>query len=266
MFEKSVLSALEPPGRDAHVRLRTFGLTETELEDRLRKAIPDESLKDVSIISSPTGVDAYIPPGGDQLVHVSAVERELRSYIFTEGDARLETVVVGLLISRRKTVAVAESVTGGLIASSLVSVPGASDAFREGFVTYGNEAKIERLGVSARTLEAHGAVSAETCVEMALGARDRSAATFSLSTTGIAGPSGGVPGKPVGTCFAALAAPEGIFCRRFQFPGDREMVRVRTAYFALDMLRLALIGEYERLEEFRAADDRRHGDAAGRNR
>ena len=266
MFEESVLPALEPPGKDAYVRLRIFGLTETELEDHLRNAIPEESLRDVSIISSPKGVDAYIPPGQDQLMHVSAAERELRSYIFTEGDARMEAVVVGLLVSRRKTVAAAESITGGLIASTLISVPGASDTFREGFVTYGNGAKIERLGVSAKTLEAHGAVSRETCVEMAEGARERAGTDFALSTTGIAGPTGGVPGKPVGTCFVALAAPEGVYCRGFQFPGDREMVRARTAYFALDMLRLALIGENERLEKFRVADARGHGGATGRKR
>ena len=266
MFEGSVLPALEPPGKDASVRLRTFGLTETELEDHLRKAIPEESLRAVSIISSPRGVDAYIPPGQDQLVYISAAERELRSYIFTEGDARMEAVVVGLLVSRRKTVATAESITGGLIASTLVSVPGASDTFREGFVTYGNEAKIEHLGVSAKTLDAHGAVSSQTCVEMAEGARERAGTDFALSTTGIAGPTGGVSGKPVGTCFVALAAPEVVYCRGFQFPGDREMVRLRTAYFALDMLRLALIGEHERLEKFRLVDERGRGDATGRKR
>jgi nicotinamide-nucleotide amidase len=101
---------------------------------------------------------------------------------------------------------------------------------------------------------------------MAEGARERAGTDFALSTTGIAGPTGGVPGKPVGTCFVALAAPEGVYCRGFQFPGDREMVRLRTAYFALDMLRLALIGEHERLEKFRLVDERGRGDATGRKR
>jgi len=161
--------------------------------------------------------------------------------------------VVGLLVARRVTVATAESLTGGLIASTLISVPGASDTFREGFVTYSNEAKMTRLGVKRATLEANGAVSAEVCVEMAEGARAAAGTDYALSTTGIAGPTGAVPGKPVGLCFVGLAGPDGPFCRKFQFPGDREMVRLRTAYFAIDMLRLALTGEKARLEPFRVA-------------
>jgi PncC family amidohydrolase len=163
------------------------------------------------------------------------------------------------------TVATAESLTGGLIASTLISVPGASDTFREGFVTYSNAAKIERLGVSLATLDAYGAVSAEVCVEMAGGARAAAGADYVLSTTGIAGPTGAVPGKPVGLCFVGLAGPEGTFCRKFQFPGDREMVRLRTAYFAIDMLRLALIDEKARLEPFRVAGAG-GGEAKGRKR
>ncbi len=252
MFEESVLPALDAPGKDAHVRLRTFGLTETELEDRLRRAIPAESLALVSIISSPRGVDAYIPPGPDQLKCVAEAERELGSYMFARGDARMEAIIVGLLISKRKTVAVAESVTGGLLASTIVSAPGASDTFREGFITYRNEAKIARLGVSPRTLEMHGAVSGEVCVEMASGARNTAGVDFGLATTGIAGPTGAVLGKPVGLCYVGLAAYRGVYCRKLQLFGDREMVRLRAGYFALDMLRLHLIDNIDRLEPFAA--------------
>jgi nicotinamide-nucleotide amidase len=256
MFSGTVLPALGARGIDTSIRMRTFGLVETEVEDALRKVVSEEILKTISIISSPRGVDFYIPrePGGAALAERAA--RELGSHIFTEGNARLEAVVVGLLNGRRNTVAAAESITGGLVASTLISVPGASDTFREGFVTYSNEAKIERLGVSRATLEAHGAVSAEVCVEMALGARAAAGTDYALSTTGIAGPTGAVPGKPTGLCFVALAGPDGMYCRRFQFPGDREMVRVRAAYNAIDMLRLALIGEETRLEPFRVAGAR----------
>ncbi|MFA4949204.1 MAG: nicotinamide-nucleotide amidohydrolase family protein, partial [Candidatus Krumholzibacteriia bacterium] len=118
-----------------------------------------------------------------------------------------------------------------------------SDTFREGFVTYSNDAKMTRLGVKRATLEAHGAVSEEVCREMADGARAAAGTDYALSTTGIAGPIGATPEKQVGLCFAGLAGPEGTIVRRFQFPGDREMVRLRTACFAIDMLRLALTGE-----------------------
>ena len=253
MFSGTVLPVLGAPGIDSHIRMRTFGLIETEVEDALRKVLPPGVLKTTAIISSPRGVDFYIPREPDGAANAEKAARELGSHIFVEGDARLEAVVVGLLVARRATVATAESLTGGLIASTLVSVPGSSDTFREGFVTYSNAAKIERLGVSRATLEARGAVSAEVCVEMAEGARAAAGVDYALSTTGIAGPTGAVPGKPVGLCFAGLAGPEGTFVRRFQFPGDRETVRLRTAYFAIDMLRLALIGDQARLEPFRTA-------------
>jgi len=267
MFQASVLSALGAPGMDASIRMRTFGLMETQVEDALRKVLPREVLNAVSIISSPRGVDFYIPREPDGVVSAEKAERELGSHIFVEGNARLEAVVVGLLVSRRMTLATAESLTGGLIASSIVSVPGSSDTFREGFVTYVNKAKMARLGVSRTTIEEHGAVSVEVCVEMAEGARKAAATTYALSTTGIAGPTGAVPGKPVGLCYVALAGPEGTFCREFHFPGDRDMVRLRTAYFAIDMLRLALIDDKARLEPFRVAGARggeagpRRGDA-----
>lgn len=261
MFESSVFPALGGPGVDTAIRMRTFGLIETEVEDALRRAVPEDVFKMISIICSPRGVDFYIPREPDGAAHVKSAERELGSHIFTAGDARFEAVVVGLLISRRMTVAAAESITGGLIASTLVSVPGSSDTFREGFVTYSNEAKIERLGVSKSALEEHGAVSEEVCVEMAVGARARAGTEFVLSTTGIAGPTGAVPGKPVGLCFVGMAGPSGTFCRKFHFPGDRELVRVRAAYNALDMLRLALIGEMGRLAPFRVTGG---GEAKGR--
>jgi nicotinamide-nucleotide amidase len=254
MFSKSVLPALGARGIDASIRIRTFGLMETEVEDALRSAVPGEILKSVSIISSPRGVDFYVPREPDGAMHASAAARELGSHVYAEGNERLEAVVVGLLVARRMTVATAESVTGGLVASSLISVPGASRAIPEAFVTYSNEAKMERLGVSRATIEAHGAVSAEVSAEMARGARGAAGVDYALSTTGIAGPTGAVPGKPVGLCFIGLAGPVGTFVRRHAFPDGREMVRVRAASHAIDMLRLALIDEWSRLDPYRVAE------------
>jgi nicotinamide-nucleotide amidase len=265
MFSASVLPALGAPGIDSHIRIRTFGLIETEVEDALRRTMPPDVLETIAIISSPKGVDFYVPREPAGVRHAANAARELGSYVYAEGNERLEGMVVGLLVARRMTAATAESVTGGLIASTLISVPGASDAFREGFVTYSNESKMERLGVERETLEDHGAVSEETCREMAEGARAAASVDFALSTTGIAGPTGAVPGKPVGLCCIGLAGPDGTYVRRFEFIGGRETVRVRAAYNAIDMLRLALVGETGRLEPFRAAGAR-GGEKKGRTR
>ena len=215
----------------------------------LKAALPQEVLDGVSIISSPMGVDLYVPRSAGEPQAASAA-RALGSSVYAVGDSSLEEVVVGLLASRGRTVAIAESITGGLVAAFVVSVSGASEVFREGFVAYGNEAKIARLGVARETIDRRGAVSPETCVEMAEGARSRAGADFALATTGIAGPLGGSPEKPVGLCFVALAAPEASFVRRFQFSGDRGLIRTRTAYHALDMLRLALAGASDALAPF----------------
>ena len=250
MFEKSVLPRLGAPGEDALVRLRTFGLMETQVEDMLRTVLPPEMLEKVSLISSPKGVDTYLPREAAGAGMISAAGKALGTHLYARGDASLEETVVKLLIEKKLTLSTAESVTGGLLASTIISVPGASDTFREGFVTYANEAKSARLGVSSQTLGEFGAVSAEVCAEMGAGARRASSVDCALATTGIAGPTGATPGKPIGLCFVGLATAGGLYVRKLQLMGDRDMVRLRSAYFALDMLRLSLIGERERLQSF----------------
>lgn len=141
------------------------------------------------------------------------------------------------------TLAVAESATGGLVASRITDVPGASDYFERGFVTYANRAKQSALGVSRESLDAHGAVSAPVVEEMAAGARDVAGTTWAVATTGIAGPSGGTEEKPVGTAFVGVAhaAPWGSGASRtisvgHRFDGDRGAVKSRIADAALETL------------------------------
>jgi nicotinamide-nucleotide amidase len=251
MFDEGVLPRLAAPGMDVKVRMRTFGLTETEVEDRLRRTLSRELLEETSLISSPRGVDVYLPTHAAGAEMIEAARRELGSYAIGVGGASMEEIVVGILIERRLGIATAESITGGLLASTIVSVPGASGTFREGFITYGNEAKVERLDVSRETLDAHGAVSAQVCAEMAMGARRRVRVDVALATTGIAGPAGAVPGKPVGLCYVGLDDSRALSVRELRLVGDRDTVRLRAVYHALDMLRLSLIGERERLEAFR---------------
>lgn len=139
-------------------------------------------------------------------------------------------------------IACAESCTGGGVAEALTRIPGSSEWFERGFVTYSNLAKVEMLGVSPRTLEAHGAVSEAVAGEMAAGTLARSAAGASVAVTGIAGPAGGTPAKPVGLVWFAWAHRDGpVQCRRFVFAGDRQAVRRQSVAVALQGL-IDLVG------------------------
>ncbi|HUV37597.1 MAG TPA: CinA family nicotinamide mononucleotide deamidase-related protein [Patescibacteria group bacterium] len=254
MFNRSVLPAVSGRGTNPMRRLATIGLTETELEERLEQVLRSGEPHRLSIISGASGVDLYIPLDSVEDGVFEDIRLVLGSYCYTTGEESFEKVVVTLCAERRKCLTTAESVTGGLLASTVVSVPGASDVLIEGFVTYSDASKIERLGVDAALVRRYGAVSEEVCVAMARGARERSGADFALSTTGIAGPGGGTAEKPVGLCYAGLAVPGAAFCRRFRLAGTREMVRQRTAYRALDLLRLHLIGAHDRLPPRRAEE------------
>ncbi len=259
MFHEHVLPRLPGGNGKRRHRIRTYGLSESELEHKLRAVMGDQTLAGFSIISAPSGVDIY-PPAGlgtgreGRFPAVPGREKEERlltelgSYVYdASGGMRLEEVVVSLLDAQKKKIATAESVTGGSLASLIVSVPGASNVLTEGFVTYHNDAKIQRLGVDAGSLERYGAVSVQVCIEMASGVRRVSGTDFGLATTGIAGPGGATNGKPAGLCYIGMAAQDTVYCRELRLPGDREAVRMRTAYLTLDMLRLRLIGAEERL-------------------
>ncbi len=161
--------------------------------------------------------------------------------IFSMKDENLEQVLVQLLAGRRETLSLAESCTGGLLANRITNVPGASEVFLAGYVTYANAAKIDVLRVDARLVERHGAVSEEVARAMAEGARGRAGSTYGLSTTGIAGPGGGSEEKPVGTVYVGLAGPEGTVAKRFFFPNDRETFKQMTAQAGFDLLRRRLI-------------------------
>ena len=164
--------------------------------------------------------------------------------IFTRGNAELEEVLVRLLVDQKATVAVAESCTGGLLANRITDVPGASDTFLAGYVTYANEVKIDVLGVPKDLLSPSGAVSSEVARAMAEGARNRSGADYALATTGIAGPAGGSPEKPVGTVFIALAAKSGeTKVQKLFFPTDRATFKQMVAQAAFELLRQALVGQ-----------------------
>ncbi len=166
------------------------------------------------------------------------VRRELGHHVFSEDGKSIAEVVGELLRKEGATLAAAESCTGGLIAHRLTNVPGSSDYFLLSAVTYANSAKIDVLGVRPQTIEAFGAVSKETAAEMAEGVRKIAKATYGLAVSGIAGPGGGTPDKPVGTLCTALSTPEETQAHRHHFTyGRRQMFKSMFAMAALDLLR-----------------------------
>ncbi len=152
------------------------------------------------------------------------------------------------LIKRKATVATAESCTGGWIAKTITDIPGSSEWFEYGFVSYGNNAKTEMLGVDAALIEQHGAVSEQVARAMVTGAAGRATARFAVAVTGVAGPAGGTPEKPVGTVWFAWQCGSSVDAECHQFDGDRDTVRRQT-------VTAALLGLAERVEKSPVADD-----------
>lgn len=159
---------------------------------------------------------------------------------FSEESLNLAAEIIAACTARGLTIATAESCTGGLIGACLTEVPGSSAVVDRGFITYSNRAKQELLGVPADLLQRHGAVSAEVAEAMALGARERAGVDLAIAVTGIAGPGGATPDKPVGLVYLALAADDRIAPVRKVFSGDRRAVRLATLQRALEMVSAAL--------------------------
>jgi nicotinamide-nucleotide amidase len=169
---------------------------------------------------------------------VAELQGALGDVVYSIDGRPLEAVVGALLRERHATIAVAESCTGGLLASRLTDVPGSSDYVDRGVVCYSNRAKVELLGVPDELIAQHGAVSEPVAAAMAAGIRSRSGAGVGVGVTGIAGPGGGTPGKPVGTVAIAVQTDDDARVRTFQFVGGREMVKFQAAQAALNMVRL----------------------------
>ncbi len=158
----------------------------------------------------------------------------------------MEKVVFNLLKENRLVLATAESCTGGLLAGKITDIPGSSEVFERGYVTYSNRAKAEDLGVSWDTLNKYGAVSRETAVEMVTGLKNKTGASAGVAITGIAGPGGGTEEKPVGLVYVAAYVNDNIVCKKLQLSGNRERIRNDSCLNALDMLRRLILGMEQR--------------------
>jgi nicotinamide-nucleotide amidase len=168
------------------------------------------------------------------------LDRALGSAVYSTDGRNLEAVIGDLLRERRLTIAVAESCSGGLLASRLTDVPGSSAYFERGAVCYSNESKVAWLGVPAALIAAHGAVSEPVARAMAEGVRAAAGSSVGVGITGIAGPGGGTPEKPVGTVAIAIVTAESSAVRTYRFLGGRDLVKFQSAQAAMNMLRLLL--------------------------
>jgi len=173
----------------------------------------------------------------------SSIRERLGNYVYGEGREDLAGVALDLCRRRRFSLSVAESCTGGLLGARLTSIAGSSDVFLGGVVAYSNQVKVRELGVSEELLERVGAVSEEVALAMAQGVCKRLGTHVAIGITGIAGPTGGTPDKPVGTVCIAVVAPDWRRSFRSWFPGDRAEVRFRASQAALDAVRRGLTGE-----------------------
>jgi nicotinamide-nucleotide amidase len=228
----------------AHRILRFFGLPESAIAGVVEQAGGEADGLEVTICAHDleVQVDLVIPPGGEnQAERVAAALREAHPRaLFAEDEQAVEAIVLDLARRGGLTIATAESCTGGLVSARLTSVPGSSHAFVGGLVAYDDRLKLDALGVPREVLERHGAVSAETAAAMAAGARRMLGAHMSVSVTGVAGPGGGTPEKPVGLVFLHAETPDASHGVELRLPGGRDAVRRRAAASALHLLRRLL--------------------------
>ncbi len=254
MFDGQILPRLrERAGATSVVRRRVLKIASMPEGEVDQAAAPVYSTFDnlkTTILGSPGQVELHLVAQAASVEEserrieelAAALRRALPDRVYSEDGRELPAVVLDLLRGRRLTLALAESCTGGLLAARLTEVPGASDVFERGFVTYSNRAKVEQLGVDQALIERSGAVSAEVAAAMAAGAQRTAGTDLGVAITGIAGPDGGTPEKPVGLVFVAIAGAPGNAQRRCLFPGGRERVRYQATQVALEMVRRGLLG------------------------
>jgi nicotinamide-nucleotide amidase len=234
---RRLVAAAQPPERRS---LRFYGVAESTVAQALEAAGGEGNGVEVTICARDTEIHVDLFARSD--AHARAAELEaalaepIAGFLYSRTDAPIEELVLEACRERGLTLATAESCTGGLVAGRLTSVPGSSEVFFGGVVAYSNDVKEAELGVPARVLEAHGAVSAETASAMAAGARARLGADVAVSVTGVAGPGGGTPEKPVGLVYLCAAGPRGERARDFRIAGDRETVRRRATVGALHLV------------------------------
>ena len=252
MFTEKVeprLERLAGATRLFYREMRTAGLTESEVEQRTAPIYTQYPDVQTTILAAPGEIQLHLRawssnhPAAERMLDemVERIGFALGENVFTSNGQTLEEIVAREMAINQATVATAESCTGGLLAERLTRVPGSSSYFLGGVVCYRNDLKTAWTDVPAELIESKGAVSPEVAQALAQGIRRRIGATLGIGITGIAGPSGGSPEKPIGLVYIALADASGSRDRTLRFPGDRERIRWHASQAALDMLRRYLI-------------------------
>ena len=252
LFETSCMPRLhEMAGGMALARcvFRTAGLPESILDARIASIYTKYKNPETTVLAKPGQVEVRLTAHGKNREEAERllkelgdqIEQELGDFIFARTEHSLEEVVGTYLATKNATISTAESCTGGMVAERLTNVPGSSRYFMSGVICYSNESKMELAGIPPLLLEMQGAVSIEVARGLAEGIRARAGTTIGVGVTGIAGPTGGSPEKPVGTVYIAVATPTETEHRQFLFPGDRERIRWQASQAALDMVRRAVL-------------------------
>jgi nicotinamide-nucleotide amidase len=235
------LGLARPPARRI---FRITGLFESQAEQRVRPALERHPGIQPTILAAPGQVTLILRSHESGAAELASAADEVRALlgdaIFSEAEEGIETVVGRLLAAEGKSLATAESCTAGMLGAMITSVAGSSAWYRGGVICYADDLKGGLLGVPADVIGEKGAVSEETARAMAEGARVRLSSDFALSVTGVAGPGGGGPGKPVGLVWIALAGPDGTSACELRLGGARSVIRELSCRAALDLLRLRL--------------------------
>jgi nicotinamide-nucleotide amidase len=238
---QSVLARTTPPGRRV---LRFYGASESAVARVLAEAGGDGAGVEATICARDfeIHVDLVVEPGAEPRADelAEALREPLRRHLFTEDERTIADLVLQLCRDRGLRLATAESCTGGLVAARLTDVPGASDVLAGGIVAYSDDVKTAQVGVPAELIAEHGAVSAEVAAAMAKGVRERLGVDIGIAVTGVAGPDGGTPAKPVGLVHYHVSAPDGEKGHEFSLPADRDTIRSRATVAALHLARRVL--------------------------
>ena len=253
MFDEQVIPYLEKFS-DGVIRsksIRVFGLGESTVDEMLSDLINNSTNPTVAPYAKTGQVELRITAKADTVEEAKAmlrpmqekIESVLGDCVYGTGiDSSLESVVVEILREKKIKMTCAESCTGGLIAEKITRIPGSSDCFDCGYVTYSNVQKADMLGVNPKTLNEYGAVSEQTALEMSRGARERANADIAVAVTGIAGPGGGTPEKPVGLVYISVCSKDVHRAFKLKINGSRENVRERASLYALDLIRRCALG------------------------
>jgi nicotinamide-nucleotide amidase len=240
---RELLARTRPPGRRV---LRLFGVSESAVARALDEAGGDGAGVEATICAREfeIHIDLVVEPDADERADEleNALVERLEPWLFARDERRIEELVLTLAAALGLRLATAESCTGGMVATRLTDISGSSASFVGGVVAYSNDLKRAELEVPEGVLATHGAVSAEVAAAMAEGVRRRLGADVAVAVTGVAGPGGGTPEKPVGRVYVHAAGPDGSLARMLDLPGERGQIRVRATVTALHLLRALLTG------------------------